>query len=397
MRITKVNTPIKLALVIANLFTFVACGSSSNLNKIFGSSDPTSRRLLIEAKAAYNDGDYETAESLINDILVHNADDEDAAVLLGYVYLSQAGMDPFSLAQKLIDNASTSTGLAGSTSNASTLLTSLGSLVNMTADTYALLGTKKTDDTYSGNADYPVLLPKSVTSDLRNSVPTLAIMNKAVKNLCRFVSSDAKNTTGDERHAPANCGTTPITPRLTAKSHFIWAFAHLTEALVFQSTLQYAKDKNGNNNADGIANIQKRADLVKNGSLSTANLVSAMADLSSAVSSIFDTSSASSQISTTLVAFDITSRAFGAIAGMPASVSSGVTKSMESLKSSAGGASSSSSAQAGQLRVQMTSGLATSVSSKISALPAGADKTAACNSYKELVKGNASATLPTGC
>src|SRR5436190_963294 len=101
---------------------------------------------------AYDRGDFGTAESLANELIAKNPNNEDAAILLGYVWLSKAGVDPYALARKLVAMSSTTTAaaLTDSSSNASTTLATLATLINLSPDDFNSLSQKPFDNDGGG-------------------------------------------------------------------------------------------------------------------------------------------------------------------------------------------------------------------------------------------------------
>ena len=75
-------------------FALTACGNGFNFNQIFGKEDDGADSLLDEAKADYDRGDFENAASKCNTLLMRNPDNENAAILLGYIALSQGASTP---------------------------------------------------------------------------------------------------------------------------------------------------------------------------------------------------------------------------------------------------------------------------------------------------------------
>ena len=77
------------------------CGSA-NFNKIWGGDDKALDSLIAQAKIHYDKGDFDKAEDFAEKAYDINDQNEEAAVLLGYINLSKGGIDPFVLAKKLV-------------------------------------------------------------------------------------------------------------------------------------------------------------------------------------------------------------------------------------------------------------------------------------------------------
>src|SRR5690606_37195172 len=96
-------------------------------------------------------------------------------------------------------------------------------------------------------ADYVVFYPMSMTdaraAAAEQGMKILSAANSAIQFVCPFVD-DAVRIEGDPRHSADQCPPTE-NPRLSrSKSHFIWAFAHLAEALAYYSVLLYQEEGN---------------------------------------------------------------------------------------------------------------------------------------------------------
>lgn len=368
-----------ISLLFFTLVT-VSCGSSSNFNQLWPSDEGTDQ-LLVEAQVKYDQGEFSAAESLALKAVGKNPNHLDAAVLLGYIYLSLGGVDTYQLAEKLNGlNSSSSTALQSSKkSGANDTLADLSSIINVTDADIAKLGTSITtlaeedkDVTLSSDIfeESDVFVPKDVDTDLRNSVSTLSYMNKAILAICRFVDSqatsdDAKVKTADNtRHASSDCDDVEDNGKPLAQAHFLWAFTHLTEALVFQQVLLYASDsvESQQNNASD-SNFANAAGSLDASQLTTfANQVS---DLNTAMNLVFNTSSEQSMISETLVAIDSVNKAFGQMAGLPESMTSSISESMQQITSLGdtlgGGTSNNTKALKGELTQDITKSVGTKV------------------------------------
>src|SRR5690606_17192388 len=121
--------------------------------------------------------------------------------------------------------------------------------------------------------------------ELRAQVHTLNYMNKAVKAVCRFVDTSTKSDV-DSRHGADDC-TLPAgqNRKQTAKAHFLWAFSHLTEALVYQSVLLYS----GSNSAKDSSNFQQASANLDAYEGNFDGFVNAISDMKGAVDTVFAT------------------------------------------------------------------------------------------------------------
>lgn len=424
------------------------CGNGANFNKIWGSDDGGLDSLIAQAKINYDKGDFDKAEDFALKAYEINEDNEDAAIILGYVYLSKGGIDPFLLAKKLVclgsnnndaskctsssssasalrydemdgylaehlyaNELQTSGSSSSSSSSSSSASGSLGSLsktlsaiISLSDDDMKTLGidSSKGDDSATGIfAGLPVYSPATVTEELRGKIPTLDAMNKAIKYVCPFVESGVF-VSGDPRDTA--CVTTTQSRRLTYKAHFLWAFTHLTEAVIFQNVLLYSADGVG-----GTSNLEARSSKLNSFSGSVTDFVSAVTSLQTSVDAVFSTSTADgvSQLTATLNALTSVSNAFAKLPGMPSSISSQITKSIEQLQElgkKVTDATSATSGQATALKAQMTekmsTTLKTTIDSQCSKQTCSADEQQKlCTSFDSISKGadTSKVTKPTIC
>jgi hypothetical protein len=386
--------------------TLVGCGTEANVNKIWGNDDAAADVKFARAKSAYDHGDFHQAKSLLEDLVARNKDNEEAVVLLGYVYLSTGGIDPFTLAKKLInlttptttdaatkaqlqqldegsvawaqalagatavnddaflDQAAPSTGTTSTNSNAASTLQKLGTIINLDADDFA----KLQKEPYKGKSDLfataPIIVPKEVSDDLRSSVQVLNYMNNAVLDVCRFVDPTAK-VAGDARHASAACAATTVERRNSAKAHFLWAFSHLTEAMVYQSVLLYTTTTTGVSNFEAASATLNEVSAKDTKEIEA--FVTKVTDLKGAVDAVFDVANANSMISTTLRNILAVKGAFDALSGLPASMTAPITNALDKIKELAGqlGGKDDVTGQTKALKTQMLETISTKMNKKI--------------------------------
>jgi len=396
--------------VLCAAATLAGCGSTTNLNKLWGKDDNAGDSLYLDAKAAYDRGDFTHAQELAQKLVDRNPDNEKGAVLLGYVYLSEGGIDPYELARKLVAMSSTSTAAKGTSTpsggqtlaggraaragggrngggavtdgtsagsqqastaapaSTTTVLQNLSTLVDASDYMSVLAPTTFSKDDNGGTEPQlfaqdtnPLPVPAKVSDDLRSKVPVLAAMSKAIAAVCPFVDDSVKNPEDDARH---NCTASPGPRTDAAKAHFLWAFSHLSEALVYQTVLLYSSS------SDGTTNFQKASNEINTFSASSEaqfqTFVSDVSEMNNAVGKVFDVSSSDSMVHRTIANMKIVSLAFGELAGLPDSIKSQITNalsSLDTLSQSIGGVDSDAKA----FKTQMTESLAKTVGSKIDA------------------------------
>lgn len=379
----------------------VGCGDA-NFNKIFGSTDEGGDTKLQLARSYYDVGKFEEAEDLLTELIERNEDNEGAAVLLGYTYLSTGGIDPFQLARKLIEiskpttttttpttlteleemefaeartailnqetgTTGTTTGATASTgaSNTSTTLLKLGSIVSLSEADHVRLRNGFYVSSSGLFAADTVPVPREVTEELRASVKVLHNMNRAVKLICRFVD-DSTKVAGDPRDQSASCAQTSIPRKQSAKAHFLWAFSHLTEAMVYQSVLLYSTIEAGKSNFEVAGNVINTFQAT--GTSGISEFVSKVTDLKKAVDTVFDVANANSMISSTLRDILAVNMAFQALAGLPESMTKSITTALSKLEEIAkqfGGGTATVDGQTKALKGQMIEKFSKTVGAKI--------------------------------
>jgi hypothetical protein len=400
---------VKVTGLILSMLLLCSCGTASNVNQIWGGDDEGGDSMLAEAKAAYDAKDYDRAEQLSRKLLNRNPDNEEAAIMLGYTMLSRGGIEPIELARKLIaisgddtTDSTTGTKLQGDASDSSSAATStliqLGSLINLTSDDFTNLADKSFDAEANGGTEpslfatdtNPLLIPAKVSDALRAKVPVLGYMNSAVSAICRFVDTDAK-VAEEPRHQAAGCAQTSVKRRKAAKSHFLWAFSHLVEALVYQSVILYSS-------VDGVSsNFQVASDTINNKNYGTdiSQFVNDVTEMKNAVDLVFDTASTDSMITATLLNLDTVNKAFSAIAGLPSGITDKISQSLNQINSVSEklgqtGVQGNTSA----LKGQMTEKFATVVGEKITTV-ASTNPALQGKTYTQIQQSGAPAELVT--
>jgi hypothetical protein len=374
-------TSLSLAGALVAAASLVGCGAASNFNQIWGGNDEGGDSLYIEARAAYDRGDYDDALKKAEKLIERNPNNEDAAVLLGYIHLSAGGIDPYRLAREMIAITPTSTATdAGGTplqdpaadgeaeteddaNDATSTLQKLGSLINLSATDF----TNMQKEPYTGTTDLfasnPLIVPKEVTPELRQLIGVLRSMNSAIMAVCRFVRDDVK-IAGDTRHADASCTKVEGEGGNYAKAHFLWAFSHLTEAMAFQSVLLYSTAESGDSNFK-VASDKLNATNFE-GDAGVADFTAKVTDLKAASDLVFDTASNDSMIATTFRALEAVDLAFGVLTGLPEGITKKITGAMDKIRevgTKIGGEGSSGNITA--LKGQMTDKVSKSVGKKV--------------------------------
>ncbi|MFK7873205.1 MAG: hypothetical protein AB8C84_08550 [Oligoflexales bacterium] len=395
---------IHLASFLCSL-VMTSCGSSSNpYYYLLGEEHSEAYDVyLTRARAAFNAGAYEEAQGFAEAAEQLNPGSEDAALLLGYVYLGLAGVAPFDIlvglaAQEEEEEASEeSSDSSGEGSNET--LDKLKGAVAISDDEFALLGELNTSV-----SDLPVIVP-ICAGEARVVVEKLRLVNQAIALACPYVNEEAR-LAEDFRH---ECDA-PIKPaQKSSQANSLWAFAHLTEALAFHSVLTYSTIAN----AEDKTNLELRADRLKNTNVSDpreiAAYLSSVDELTEIVDKVMPVSGFCSesypqaQFQAMINDLLSVSAAFKGLEGIPESLTESLDKSLEDIQDVRDNASGvdSSAQQASAARGDFTKDIAASVSEQIEEIPAGSltedEKSDLCSSYEGLLGSGSDAEPPSLC
>lgn len=348
------------------------------------------------------------AESYSNSAYELNPNSEDAALLYGFVQLNLAGADPFTMAKDLMQQSDsdgeeeqqTSSGQTSEETSegsseqeeegTSDTLGELKSAIGLSDKDLEKLGTLETTD-----PDLPVLIP-SCAEKARADFEKLRRIHLAIRAICPFVNSAAR-VASDYRQ---QCASTKGPRKQTSQAHFLWAFAHLTEALAFNSALTYGSDSGGK------SNLEKRVEKVTDTKVTDASKLTAfiatVTALEALITSILPIEPNCSpeypttQLVATLNDMLAVDAAFAAMPGLPSGVTGSITKSMEKIKelqTQSSGVSSQTNALKGDLTKSMSKGL----SEKIQSLEtesgselSASEKADVCAAYDSIASGGES-------
>ena len=368
------------------------CGASTNFNQLWP-DDEGGDSLYTKARIVYDQGNFEEALESAEKAVELNPDNERAAVLLGYIYLSTGGIDPYRLARELISLSSDGDssganlqddGAGESADDAASTLVELSGLINLSEADFDVLGTAYGEDSGSNgsglfdseNGGVEIIVPATVNDELRNQVEVLDYMNKAVMAVCRFVDNGTKSDV-DDRHGRGDCEQVDNSRTQGAKAHFLWAFTHLTEALVYQSVLLYS----GASSSGSTSNFQVASGNLDEFEGDFTGFATAVSDMKGAVDTVFatdvpDGEEGITMINATLSNLETVEAAFGALTGLPSNISSRLTESLDKIRAVGDTVGTDETGDAEALKGEMTEKFAGVVSEKVD--------TAIADKYEEL-------------
>ena len=246
--------------------TFLGCGGSSNTFRYLktAADDQSFDYVLDKARAQFDAGHLHAALESSAEALRLNKKSEKAAVLFGFVNLALAGADPFRLAKALTQSLSDplTSGLrekqvAEKISIASDMLLEqnqgdplvlLQSAIGLMPEEILQLG-----DLDQEVPELPLILPRCA-ENVRRDVARLRHLDFAIIAICPFIDAEAKVPL-DYRQ---NCEATDSKKAKTDEAHFLWSFAHLAEALIFNAVLTYR----GQKSPSSLTHLESRAQRV---------------------------------------------------------------------------------------------------------------------------------------
>jgi hypothetical protein len=394
------------------MMTAGSCGTA-NVNKLFGTKDESYAGLLRQAQFAYDSGDFSLAEELANKAYSRSENNGDAGVLLGSIYLSQAGIDIFQLVSKLstLSSSSSSGSSSSDTCKSSSTNQSAGNLLSeLSCKLLSLSESDKdalgTNQTFSGLTliGVPsVYIPNEVTDTLRAKVSVLSALDKGIRKLCPFINrASVLSQSVDERHTSAAlCPDQTSTSFNSPRAHISFALLHLVEALVFQQGVLVDGVSTATSSRTGVSGISSK---ITTNATDVTKLAAASVDFATVLGKVFDTDNTKSQITLALNGLIMVSQSFE-VAGVPSSVTSVITSQLTKLKQTASaipGGDTDSAKQSKALSGQINEAYAKSLAQKINSTcgPTGANcssdqKKDLCKSYSTITEGMDSTKKPT--
>jgi hypothetical protein len=392
--------PTRLICAAFAIFVLSNCGSS-NVNQIFVSKDQSEALdvLLFNAQYQYDKGEFKKAQEFADKAHKISPNNEDVGIILGYINLALGGIDTFNLAIGLIEagKAKTDSKLtAAKSKNAVQTLGSLGAILEMSEEDVQKLGTLTSAEDKELFEDYDLIYPDSVVDVHKNTeVNTAKYMNKAISFICPFVDDEVK-IEEDDRTSKDNCAPTENSRYNQTKSHFIWAFANLAEALMYYAVVFYQQEDAKK------SNFEMRVDTLEENKddIGIASYISYITQLTEDVDSVFQFDDSESQLRGILNGLTATSKAFSRMAGLPESVTKGINKGIDSIneKSKAASGASTEDKQASVLKSQFTDTLSKQLSAQITANAATASTAEIeemCDAYENI--GGGVGTKPETC
>ncbi|MGE0171751.1 MAG: hypothetical protein AB7T49_03165 [Oligoflexales bacterium] len=352
------------------------CSSGSNFNQIFvaqGQKDSFDY-LMEKAQMSYDQGEFNDALGFANKAYKINPKSESTSVLLGYIYLSIAGIDTFQLATNLMESNEEKTSLAEEKKDAPDALTKLAGIIGVSEDDIAKL-TKDELDGVSGTSEIAifdgmdVVFPISAVEAREGDVPALAQLARSIEMVCPWVNDDVKVTvendksTDDPRHVDTYCEATTTSRYLSSKAHYLWSLSHLSEAIVFNTVI-----------SNNMPNLLKRAEAMssKDDLDDPGEYIAAVVDLANVTNALLPTdaeAAAESMLTGLFNDLEAVTMGFAALPGMPAKMTKPVSDALEKLKAQAEKIQESGNANtdpnAGALRDQLTKKFAAKVKEQL--------------------------------
>ncbi len=294
--------------------------TACNFNEVLVTSDQKEAidQILNEAQYEFDKGRYDDALKMALKAYAKNPNYEDSSILIGYIYLSRAGLDIFSLSKGIIEEKDSK-----ETNKTASLFTTLAKIIGIDQTELSYL----TQEDTAQVAKVEVYLPVLASEARESASSVITNINQAISYFCPFVESEARLDT-DSRHTGDACPPSQLPLKKAGKSDFGLALAHLGEAIAFYSVLFY-RDEGASE-----ANIQRSVKALESRTSDVAAYSADIAALSSAIDAIFPTSGedeADSMLSAMFDNLQITNQAFEA-AGVPEDVSASISSVINDLK-----------------------------------------------------------------
>ncbi|SMF66826.1 hypothetical protein [Pseudobacteriovorax antillogorgiicola] len=370
--------------------SFLISACDTNFTQYLATTDQQEsiEQQLIEAQYEYDKGNYDDALSAALDALAVNPNDEESSVTVGYIYLSKAGLDAFSLASRLIDNGESNQNTDNKTAS---LFSTIADVIGVTNTELQTLTTETQEV-----AGVSIYIPDTA-GNVRETEESqiVANFNNAIEYICPFVDESAKLLDGDdandERHNETNCPPTAYERNFKGKANFALALAHLGEAITFYSVLFYTDADQTN------PNIERAVEGIGDSTNNASAYLTQIDALSTAIDGIFPTGTDDSMINAVFNNLEVTSRAFGAIAGLPDDVTKSITDAITDVKEKAS-TISGANANATAMKQKLTNDLSKKLARQIESLPAGsAEIDDICTQFEEITDGDSSVRTPDEC
>ncbi len=376
------------SMVFTGLYFLSSCNGTS-LNSVFLTDDELStNEQLSESKHYYDKGDFDKAEEMALKVYNSNINKENAAILLSYINLSQAGFDPFALSKNIMSSSEGDESIDKDSGTSDGLL-SMSKILNLKDSDYLAMS-----ESEENLGNYKVYIPNNNLEAIRAN-PKLAIyhVNRAISFICPYMDTEVKldgelGVDFDSRHITSECNKEENIASI--KGHFAWSLAHLAEALVFYSLTMYSSEGLKPNITAYAENIQNEPPL---------EFVRSIGTLSSIVENVFPDSNGETMSGALFNDLETVNRFIKSKLGeaLPPSlrngllkVSASISESLDKSQDISSGVSASS-----EIRDALTQGISKQLSKAIENKGlTGGDLSAACAALEGI---NSSATLPSGC
>ncbi|MBP6216995.1 MAG: hypothetical protein KA436_00240 [Oligoflexales bacterium] len=223
---------------------------------------PASHKLAFDvqlrmAKISYDKREFRKAYEYAVTAYNINPESEEASLTLGYIEISLAGLDTFSLIKKSSElskkkSQAESLLLADDSKQSGDDLSALSDLLGITDEEFALLGTRNEED-----PEFPVIIPVCA-EEARSTLERLQLTTHAIQVICPFVDEDVR-LLGDYRH---RCKPVSFNRQKKESAHFLWVLSHILEAFAFQKVLNFSS------HGQGKSNLERRVEKLKDVDLS---------------------------------------------------------------------------------------------------------------------------------
>ena len=403
-------------------------GVACNPNEVF--VDPADKQrvdvLLQRGRLHYDQGDFDEAIAAAQEAAAIYPYQEDAGQLLASAYFGKAGFSFIEVLIKIVDLQ----GDLSRSADTSDLLGVLSTLLELDEQDLEAMTDGKSVSENQFLSGLDVFYPQNPgnyneAGTPRNSVSSLQFLNQAIAALCPFVTTaELVTQMSQDGNIRYTCTKSPAVMDNGAQSLFLFALAHLIEAISFHMVLLYepasfadelaTESSSTESSSTGLTgNLAARADKINASEITASTVgdyVAAVEQLQVDIDKVLNTTSGS-MLNQTVLNFNMAAVAFKNIPGMPDSVSESIEKQLTKLEEAvakAGQQKDSVDAQAGVFKQQLNKSLVPKLTESIerfnTQIAANGELTAeeeaqldqVCTAFESIISGTTE-SLPDAC
>jgi len=321
-----------ILLLVSTMLLTNGCGTDSNINGFLfvPKNEKALDSLLARAQYAYDRGEFSEAKKYSERAYQLSPESERAAIQLGYVYLALAGIDSFQIARSLIDDDDEETkqeteeeNTPRPSRNAASTLAEFSSILGISESDVLVLGDMQNSE-QEAFSDFPVIYPfSSKVSRQESGLENLLYLERAVSVVCPFVDREVLQP-NDYRHQGESCRETQYARLNRAKSHFLWAFSHLADAVAFNRVVLFTSDDRDK------ANLELRSQVIDD--VDVVTYLNLAGELASDLDNIMNVSDPDSALNAVLNSLSASEQALLRLEGLTPSATVKLARALDSIR-----------------------------------------------------------------